>query len=168
MLFQSLSYAIGQSNQPLLTEAYSLKDVKLVNTYNKYAICTSFVVGLIGFVVVMSIPNLIIDIFIDTSLSVEIFDIGGKLIRLYFALIPFSVFNIYITYYFQSILKATYSVIISLIRSLVLPLIFIMVLPLMSLDMMFLSVAFSELITLFISILFLYKTRKELISIDKI
>lgn len=168
MLFQSLSYAIGQSNQPLLTEAYSLKDVNLVNRYNKYAVITSFIVGVFGLVLVMSIPEFLIDIFIDTSLSSDIFEIGDKLIRLYFILIPLSIFNIYMTYYFQSLIKATYSIIISLLRSLVLPLLFIMVLPLISLDMMFLSVAFSEFITVFISLFFLLKTKKQLASSDKI
>ena len=168
MLFQSLGYAIGQSNQPLLTEAYSLKDIKLVSKYNKYAIFTSLIFGLLGFILVMSIPNLLIDIFIDTSLSNDIFEIGDKLIRLYFALIPLSLLNIYFIYYFQSLIKATYSIIISLVRSLILPLIFIMLLPLISLDMMFLSVAFSELITIIISCFLLNKTKKQLASFDKI
>ena len=168
MLFQSLGYAIGQSNQPLLTEAYSLKDIKLVSKYNKYAIFTSLIFGLLGFILVMSIPNLLIDIFIDTSLSNDIFEIGDKLIRLYFALVPLSLLNIYFIYYFQSLIKATYSIIISLVRSLILPLIFIMLLPLISLDMMFLSAAFSELITVFISCFLLCKTKKQLASFNKI
>ena len=98
----------------------------------------------------------------------EVLKIGPKIIRMYsvaFFILPFNVFS---TYYFQSILKPYISLIISLARGFVLSGILLYVFGLINKDLIWISIQVTELIVFVFVIINIIKNEKKLKKLSQL
>lgn len=163
---QCCGYGIGQACQPLLSENFGAKNYKRVNKTLIYGIVSSFIVGLIWLILCETIPEEFIKFFMVPT--EEVLKIGPKIIRMYsvaFFILPFNVFS---TYYFQSILKPYISLIISLARGFVLSGILLYVFGLINKDLIWISIQVTELIVFVFVIINIIKNEKELKKISQL
>ncbi len=157
---QCCGYGIGQACQPLLSENFGAKNYKRVNKTLIYGIVSSFIVSLIWLILCETIPEEFIKFFMVPT--EEVLKIGPKIIRMYsvaFFILPFNVFS---TYYFQSILKPYISLIISLARGFVLSGILLYVFGLINKDLIWISIQVTELIVFVFVIINIIKNEKKL------
>lgn len=163
---QCCGYGIGQACQPLLSENFGAKNYKRVNTTLIYGIVSSFIVGLIWLILCETIPKEFIKFFMVPT--EEVLKIGPKIIRMYsvaFFILPFNVFS---TYYFQSILKPYISLIISLARGFVLSGILLYVFGLINKDLIWISIQVTELIVFVFVIINIIKNEKKLKKLSQL
>ena len=114
---QCCAYSVGQAAQPILSTNYGAKQPERIRWALRLALGTSAVLGLAWTLLSEFAPQLYIHIFMRPTQ--EILAIGAPMIRRYavsFLLLPFNIFS---TYYFQSILRPKDSFIVSIARGLV-------------------------------------------------
>ena len=163
---QCCGYGIGQACQPLLSENFGAKNYKRVNKTLIYGIVSSFIVGLIWLILCETIPKEFIKFFMVPT--EEVLKIGPKIIRMYsvaFFILPFNVFS---TYYFQSILKPYISLIISLARGFVLSGILLYVFGLINKNLIWISIQVTELIVFVFVIINIIKNEKKLKKLSQL
>ena len=163
---QCCGYGIGQACQPLLSENFGAKNYKRVNKTLIYGIVSSFIVGLIWLILCETIPEEFIKFFMVPT--EEVLKIGPKIIRMYsvaFFILPFNVFS---TYYFQSILKPYISLIISLARGFVLSGILLYIFGLINKDLIWISIQVTELIVFVFVIINIIKNEKKLKKLSQL
>lgn len=124
---QCCAYGIGQAAQPILSINFGAQKMERIQKLVRYNLITIAVVSAFWIVLTMSIPNAFVHLFMAPTKTV--LQIAPKIIRSYclsFLLLPF---NIYATYYFQSVMKPGISFIISITRGIVISGILIFILP---------------------------------------
>ena len=160
---QCLAYAVGQASQPLISSNYSQKKYSRIKETLKYSLIVSFIIGIIWTGFSLIFPNSYVYIFM--SENSEILNIAPNIIRMYclsFLLLPF---NIYLTYYFQAIMKANISFVISFVRGFCLSGILILVLPLINKDLIWFSMPITELVIFIFGVIV---TIKYTLNLEKI
>lgn len=128
-IVQCCSYSIGQAAQPILSANFGAKEYKRVREVLKYGLITALAFGAFWTLVTTLFPTEIIQIFMDATENV--LKLAPQIIRKYgisYLLMPFTLFA---TYYFQSILKAKASLVISLSRGLIVGSIFLYLFPIL-------------------------------------
>lgn len=141
---QCCAYSIGQASQPIISTNYGAGKGGRITEILKYALGTAAVFGLIWTVLVEAVPNGFIRIFMTPTEGV--LAIAPGIIRRYgisFLLLPFNIFS---TYYFQTLMKPSTSFVVSVARGAVISGILIYVLPAIAgPDAIWLSMPFTEL-----------------------
>ncbi len=125
---QCCGYSVGQAAQPIISANLGANQYKRIKQTLRYAISAAFGFAVIWTAVCMSFPKAIIGALMDAT--TEVLAISPTIMRLYslsFILLPFNVFS---TYYFQSLMKPTVAFCISVARGAVVSSILIMLLPL--------------------------------------
>ena len=125
---QCLSYGIGQAGQPIISQNYGAKQYARIRECLKYSVETSAVMGLFWTAILMLFPNVVLNFFMNPTPSVM--EIAPGILRAYgisYVLLPF---NIFVTYYFQSMMKPDLSMIASFARGAVVSGVMIIVMPL--------------------------------------
>jgi Na+-driven multidrug efflux pump len=125
---QGIAFGAGQAAQPIISQNYGAKQYKRINECLKYGIYTSLCMGVFWVGLMLLFPNAIINFFM--SPTPEVLEIAPAIIRVFglsYILLPFNVFT---TYYFQSIMKPSLSIISSISRGIVISGAMIMLLPL--------------------------------------
>ncbi|MDE7264352.1 MAG: hypothetical protein K2N64_06800, partial [Anaeroplasmataceae bacterium] len=128
-LVQSLGYAVGQASQPLIAENFGANQFHQVKKFLKYGILASALISLIAVLFLELFPSEILQIFLKVEEGSLILLLCNSIERRYFFSFIFLGFNVFTTYYFQSILKARYAFIVSLLRGVVLAFSFLFLLP---------------------------------------
>lgn len=126
-IVQCCAYSVGQASQPIISYNFGAKKWRNIKETLKYALYTVVFFGLIWNGLVMFLPNQLIRIFM--SPTKEILEIAPAIMRSYslsFILLPLNIFS---TYYFQSVMKAGTSFLISVLRGLIISGIMIYLLP---------------------------------------
>ena len=94
--------------------------------------------------------------------SVEFFASGESYIRRYFICLVFYFINIFITYYFQTILKNRIALAVSILRSFALSLVLVIVLPaLFGREAIWYAVPITEIVVFAISIFMIAQERRR-------
>ncbi len=159
---QCCAYGVGQASQPILSANYGAKRFDRINKLFKYNVITILIISIFWVGVTMLFPEVFVHAFMKPSKSVLY--IATSIIRLYcisFILLPF---NIYITYYFQSTMKANLAFIISISRGLLISGTLILFLPLVAeSNSIWYAMPLSEVITFIFVMLMIKKTKKEFI-----
>lgn len=120
--------SIGQVSQPIMSMNYGAGKHNRISECLKYTICTAIAFGVFCTALSVVFPNLFIWIFMTPTQNV--LQIAPAIIRTYglsFLILPF---NLFVTYYFQSILQTKVSLMISLMRGVVISGALVLVLPL--------------------------------------
>lgn len=150
MSIQALLYAVGQAIQPLVSTNLGAKQMDRVLKIRNMGYGFSLLLGLILFIITMCIPKEITSLFIKTDEHLSA--ISPFYMRLYFIQFLFMGFTIFSSFYFQSLLQAKKSILISLLRSIIFSSILVFVLPMIQKDAMFLTMPLSELLSIFVII----------------
>lgn len=125
---------VGTAMQPLAAANFGAGNRERVTRATRLAMITATVMGCIFFALTQLFPGEIIGIYVDTSDSPEVLTVGRDIVRIYSAALPVVGVSVVATYYFQSVLRQSYSVVISLLRGLFCPLLFVITLPLITGD----------------------------------
>lgn len=126
-LVQCCAYGVGQASQPILSQNYGAKRYERVGSLLKYNIITSVIIGAFWTLILMVFPKAVIKMFMTPTDSV--LAIAPGIVRVYaisFLMLPF---NVYSTYYFQSVMKAKTSMIVSIARGILISGALILALP---------------------------------------
>lgn len=159
-LVQSLCYAIGQASQPLISANFGSNNINRVKKFLKYGIITAFIVSFIVVILLESFPSQILKLFISVDNNSLTLKLCNSIERKYFISFLFMGFNIYSTYYFQSILKAHYAFSVSILRGIVISMPLLFILPLSSFDNIWWTMLITEGIVFIINSILVIKTYK--------
>lgn len=124
---QCCAYSVGQAAQPIISVNYGAGQKKRIIEVLKYALETTMVFAIFWTLLAQLMPNVFVKIFMTPTK--EILELAPFIIRCYglsFILLPFNIFS---TYYFQSVMKARQAFIVSVARGLVVSGILIFLLP---------------------------------------
>lgn len=122
-------YSIGQAGQPLVSTNFARGKKDRVQLTLFYMIITASIFGLLWTLSIFCFPLVFLNLFMKTT--EQILAIGPAILRTYglsFLLIPFNVFS---TYYFQSIMRPGLSLFIASARGLIISSALILLLPLL-------------------------------------
>ena len=166
-LIQSFAYAVGQASQPLLAESFGATKYKDINKLLKYGIVSVIIISILCFILMEAIPTSILKLFISVEEGSLSLSLAPKIIRIYFICSLFMIFNVYSTYYFQSILKARTSFLVSMLRGVVLSLTLLYLIPLIfGFDQIWYTIPLTELLTLIFVVIFMVKYTKAFKNSD--
>ena len=126
---QCCAYGAGQAAQPIISQGLGAKKYGRIKECLKYALYTSAVFGVVWAGLALAVPNVFVGIFMTPTESV--LEIAPAIIRVYGISYLIMPFNIFATYYFQSIMKSHVSTISSVSRGALVSGVAIMVLPLL-------------------------------------
>ena len=124
---QCCAYSVGQAAQPIISTNYGAGKGSRIRETLRLALYTTAAFALFWTALSFIAPNLYIRVFM--SPTPEILTIAPAIIRAYalsFLLLPFNIFS---TYYFQSIMQPRAAFIVSVARGLVISGVLILLLP---------------------------------------
>lgn len=157
---QCCAYGVGQASQPVISVNYGAGKYERIKETLKYALATTAVFGIFWTTLGCAAPNMFIRIFM--SPTEKILEIAPAIIRTYavsFLLLPFNVFS---TYYFQSVMKPAAAFVVSVARGLVISGTLIMTLPLISPSAIWLAMPITEAaVAVFVTIMLVRSTKKS-------
>ncbi len=165
-LVQSLCYAIGQASQPLISANFGANKIKRVNKFLKYGIITAFIVSFSVVLLLELFPTQILKLFISVDKDSLTLKLCNSIERKYFISFLFMGFNIFSTYYFQSILKAHYAFIVSILRGIIISMPLLFILPLSSFDNIWFTMLITEGIVFIINIILVVNTYKNNLNLE--
>ena len=126
---QCCAYSVGQAAQPILSSNYGAKQYGRIRECLRYALYVSAGFSIFWFTVSVLFPNFFISLFMQANK--EILAMAPSIVRVYaisFLMLPFNIFS---TYYFQSVLKPKESFVVSVVRGCVLSGALILILPIL-------------------------------------
>lgn len=126
---QCTAYGIGQSAQPLLSENYGAKQYGRIRKVLLHSLISCLCLALIWTSVNMLDPSGLLNLFMKPT--AEVGEVAPLIFRRYslaFICLPFNVFS---TYYFESIMKPKTSLLVSVLRGLVISVGLLYLLPLL-------------------------------------
>ena len=126
---QCCAYSVGQAAQPILSSNYGAKQFNRIRECLRYALYVSAAFSIFWFTVSVLFPNFFISLFMQANK--EILAMAPSIVRVYaisFLMLPFNIFS---TYYFQSVLKPKESFVVSVVRGCVLSGALILILPIL-------------------------------------
>ena len=127
---QCVAYGAGQAAQPIVSQNFGAGRHDRVRECLKYGLYTSGVFGLILMGSMVLAPDWFIHFFMKPTPSV--LEIGPKILRIYglsYLLLPF---NIFATYYFQSMMRSQTAMVASVARGAVVSGMMILILPMIA------------------------------------
>lgn len=160
-IVQCCAYSVGQASQPIISYNFGAKKWRNITETLKYVLYTVVFFGLIWNGLVMFLPNQLIRIFM--SPTKEILEIAPAIMRSYslsFILLPLNIFS---TYYFQSVMKAGTSFLISVLRGLIISGIMIYLLPaVIGGNSIWFAMLIIEVVVAVIVIYYIYRYTREM------
>lgn len=158
-IIQTFGYAIGESAQAIMSVNYGAKKFERVQQVFKYGSITALLVGVLGFLSFELIPNTLVKIFMNATN--DVLYIAPYIMKKYGFAFILLVFNVFCTYYFQSIGKPRISMLISLLRGIIINGVLIYLLPIIiGANAIWLSIPISETIVAIVIMLNIFNTRK--------
>ena len=157
---QCCGYSVGQAGQPIISTAFGSGKWERVQLTLRYMIITSFIFGLVWMLSIWVFPNAFISVFMKAT--PQLLAISPSILRIYgasFLLIPFNVFS---TYYFQSIMKPGLSLVIASARGIIISGALILLLPLhFAPSSIWFAMPLTELIVAFYVVTSLIKVNRQ-------
>jgi len=160
-IVQCMGYSAGQAAQPLFSANYGAHNTDRIKDTLKYGTIASGVFGVLSTLVMMLVPMVIIRIFMTPTEAIAA--IAPGIMRTYGLSFILLVFNIFSTYYFQSMMKAGISMKVSVMRGLAVSGILIVTLPkLCGGSAMWLAMPVTEVLTCLYVVRHMRKVTREL------
>ncbi|SDM54022.1 MATE family efflux transporter [Lachnospira pectinoschiza] len=156
---QSVSYAVGESGQAIISTNYGAGNAKRVIGARRVMLTTALVGGIFFCIIAMLFPNAILRLYMKPT--AEVYAIGAGAIRLYCLDLIFLMFNIASTYYFQAVNRLSVSLVVSLARGFFVNGLLVMLLPLIfGINGVWIAIPIAELI---VAIYVAFMLRKKLV-----
>lgn len=124
---QCCAYSAGQAAQPIMSQNLGAQKPGRIRTCLKYGLYTSCFFGVLWMLLAMTIPNSFVRLFMTPTPSV--LAMAPRIIATYGLSYLLLTFNVFITYYFQAVLKPGAATAVSLGRGVLLSGVAVMVLP---------------------------------------
>ena len=121
------SYSIGQAAQPIFSSNFGAGNKDRIKETLKYSLIVCAAFSIFWTVLSIGFPTAYIKLFMKPT--DEVLKIGPTIIRLYSTSFLLLTFNVFSTYYFESLTKAKISLSVSVLRGVILSVIFIEVFP---------------------------------------
>lgn len=125
---QTFGYAVGEAAQAIISVNFGAGKADRIRKTVKYSAITSAVIGVCSFALIELFPLPIVKFYM--SATPEVLMIAPAIMRSYFVAMIFLVFNVFSTYYFQSIGRPIISTTVSLMRGIVVSGALLIILPL--------------------------------------
>ena len=158
---QGIAYGAGQAAQPIISQNYGAKQYNRIKECLKYGVVTSLCMGVFWVGLMLLFPNAIINFFM--SPTPEVLEIAPSIIRIFglsYILLPFNVFT---TYYFQSIMKPSLSIISSVARGIVVSGAMILLLPIIfDANSLWYAMLLTEILVAVFGVCFIMRTTRQL------
>ncbi len=157
---QCCAYSVGQASQPIISINYGAKEGERIKSVLKYALYTVAFFSLLWTAAALLVPNVFVRIFMTPT--AEILKIAPMIISTYglsFLLLPFNIFS---TYYFQALLNARASFIVSVARGLIVSGVLIFILPFFQADWLWFTMPLTEIIVAVYALLVMIHDTKKL------
>lgn len=127
-IVQCCAYSVGQASQPIFSINFGARQWERIRQTLRYALLSAAFFGLAWTALILQFPNGFIRIFMNPT--AEVLAVGPSILRAYgisFLLLPFNIFS---TYYFQSLMKPRASFFVSVFRGVLVSGLLIWLLPL--------------------------------------
>lgn len=127
-IVQCCAYSVGQASQPIFSINFGARQWERIRQTLRYALLSAAFFGLAWTALILYFPNGFIRIFMNPT--AEVLAVGPSILRAYgisFLLLPFNIFS---TYYFQSLMKPRASFFVSVFRGVLVSGLLIWFLPL--------------------------------------
>lgn len=158
---QCLAYGIGQAAQPIISQNFGAKKYSRIRECVRYSLYSSAVMGIFWVAVMMLFPNVVLVLFMDPTQAVK--EIAPAILRAYgisYILLPF---NIFATYYFQSIMQPKISMSASIARGAVISGAMILLLPvILGANSIWYAMLITEILVALFSVYYMRKCNREL------
>ena len=152
----SLANGVAQAAQPIIAVNFGAGKTKRVNQIWYLGFVTTTIIGTIIVLLGFLFPGMITSMFIHAT--EEILRISIPAIRIYIIAFLFMNLNIFISSYFQSVMKAHYAMGINLLRGFVLSSILLMVLPVfIGANGIWIAMPIVELVSVAVALILKYK-----------
>ena len=159
LLFQALFGGVGQASQPLVSMNYGARNLDRVKQVFQMAISTIFCMGIVFMCLGEFFPIQITKLFIDAS--PEVLSVAPDVFKRYFLFFLFLGFNVFATYYLQSIMREKMAMTISVLRSLVVSIAMLIILPMfLGVNGVFIALPLSEMLVMVISFVCMKRANK--------
>ena len=158
---QCLAYGAGQAGQPIISQNFGAKQYGRIKECLKYGLYTCAGMGIFWTVVMIMLPNMIVNFFMNPTPAVM--EIAPGILRAYgisYMLLPF---NIFATYYFQATMRPNISVIASLARGAFISSVLIMIFPILfGGNSVWYAMLMTELLVAIYGLIYMMRCTKEL------
>lgn len=158
---QCLAYGTGQASQPLISQNYGARNFDRIRKFFKYGLITCAIMGVFWAVVTILFPTPIVHLFMKPTR--DVIKVAPAILRAYgisYLLLPF---NIYATYYFQSIMQPRVSTAASVMRGIVISGALVLILPLIfEASSIWYAMLITEIIVTVFCIYYMRKCNREL------
>ena len=158
---QGIAYGAGQAAQPIISQNHGAKQYDRIKECLKYGVITSLCMGVFWVGLMLLFPNAIMNFFMNPTPEVEA--IAPAILRAYglsYILLPFNVFT---TYYFQSVMKPSLSVTSSVARGIVISGAMILLLPMFfDANSIWYAMLLTEILVAVFGVCFIMRTTKQL------
>ena len=124
---QCIAYGTGQAAQPIISQNFGAGQHDRIRECTRYSLYSAWGMGLFWMGLMLVFPASITKLFMDVTPAVA--EIAPGILRAYglsYLILPF---NIFVTYYFQAMMKPELSLTASVLRGVVVSGVLIMVLP---------------------------------------
>ena len=160
-IVQCCAYSVGQASQPIFSINFGARQWERIRQTLRYALLSAAFFGLAWTALILQFPNGFIRIFMNPT--AEVLAVGPSILRAYgisFLLLPFNIFS---TYYFQSLMKPRASFFVSVFRGVLLSGLLIWLLPLfMGAGALWFAMPVTELLVAAAVVYLIVKYTKEL------
>ncbi|RXJ87253.1 MATE family efflux transporter [Arcobacter sp. CECT 8985] len=157
-----VNFAVADSMQPVISKNYGALNFLRIEKILKIAVIFLILYGITLAFIILSYPNMLIELFLEGENKKVIEDLTLKFVFYIWPAFLFSGICILITSYFTALHKPLNSIIIAISRSLILPISLIMILPKFLGDIgIFLTIPLSEFITFLIASFLFIKQRSN-------
>lgn len=160
-IVQCCAYSVGQASQPIFSINFGARQWERIRQTLRYALLSAAFFGLAWTALILYFPNGFIRIFMNPT--AEVLAVGPSILRAYgisFLLLPFNIFS---TYYFQSLMKPRASFFVSVFRGVLVSGLLIWFLPLfMGAGALWFAMPVTELLITAAVVYLIVKYTKEL------
>ncbi|MCU6733447.1 MATE family efflux transporter [Diplocloster agilis] len=160
-IVQCCAYSVGQASQPIFSINFGARQWERIRQTLRYALLSAAFFGLAWTALILQFPNGFIRIFMNPT--AEVLAVGPSILRAYgisFLLLPFNIFS---TYYFQSLMKPRASFFVSVFRGVLVSGLLIWFLPLfMGAGALWFAMPVTELLVAAAVVYLIVKYTKEL------
>lgn len=161
MVFLMPIFGLNQGLQPIIGYNFGAKKYDRVKQAVRYGVIAATIIVTIGFIVIEGAAEMLVIIFNNDPLLVEVTSHG---MRIFLIMLPLIGGQIIVTNYFQSIGKVKISMLLSLLRQVIILIPCLLIIPMFKgLDGIWIAGATSDFLSVIITFVIFIKASRELV-----
>lgn len=163
---QCIAYGTGQAAQPIISQNYGAGQYHRIRECTKYGLYSSLGMGIFWLTMMLAFPGMIMNFFMDATPSVA--EIAPGILRTYGASYLILPFNIFVTYYFQAMMRPNLAMIASFARGVIVSGGMILLLPVVvGPDSIWYAMVITEILVAVYGAFYMIRCRRQLTVTDQ-